>query len=66
MEVLGMERRMRVGSTIQDSGKHLLNDLWRNDLARSAPGGEAVNDHYARLGDSFLVLIHAVSDIHVS
>lgn len=66
MGILGMERRLRVGSTSQDSGKHLLNDLGRNDLARSAPGSEAVNDHYARLGDSFLVLIHAVSDVHVS
>lgn len=43
-----------------------LNDLWCNDLARSAPGGEAIDDHHPRLLERLLVLSHAVSNTYVS
>lgn len=49
-------------TTIEET-RDLLNDLRGNDLARSAPGGEAIDDHHARLGERFLELVHAASPL---
>ena len=35
-------------------GENSLDDFRRNDLARAAPGGEAVDDHDAWLAEGFL------------
>ena len=38
----------------------LRNDFWSNDFARSAPGGETVDDHGTGLANGGFVVIHAV------